>query len=119
MFVLSSIVRKRIEEKKPTFCCFVDFAKAFDSLDTELLIKALKCIGIEGNMLGLIKSLYTGTMSAVKVNDLVSDWFPTEAGVRQGQNDSPTLFLAYIDSLAKAIKISILELAMVKSRCHY
>ena len=55
-------------------------------------------------MLGLIKSLYTGTMSAVKVNDLVSDWFPTEAGVRQGQNDSPTLFLAYIDSLAKAIK---------------
>ena len=52
--------------------------------------------------------LYKNTKSAVKVNDKVTDWFTTEAGVRQGQNDSPKLFLIYINSLVKQIKSMIL-----------
>ena len=61
-------------------------------------------IDITGNFLEIIRTLYKNTKSAVKVNDKVTDWFTTEAGVRQGQNDSPTLFLIYINSLVKKIK---------------
>ena len=41
VFVLSSVLRSQILKKKSTFCCFVDFAKAFDSVDRELLMYAL------------------------------------------------------------------------------
>ena len=61
-------------------------------------------IGITGNFLEIIRTLYKNTKCAVKVNDKVTDWFTTEAGVRQGQNDSPTLFLIYINSLVKKIE---------------
>ena len=61
-------------------------------------------IGITRNFLEIIRTLYKNTKSAVKVNDKVTDWFITEAGVRRGQNDSPTLFFMYINPLVKKIK---------------
>ena len=42
----------------------------------------------------------------IKVNDKITDWFSTTAGVRQGQNDSPTYFAILLNSLAKDIKSS-------------
>ena len=61
-------------------------------------------IGITRNFLEIIRTLYKNTKSAVKVNDKVTDWFITEAGVSRGQNDSPTLFFMYINPLVKKIK---------------
>ena len=46
IFILSSVVRSRIYEKKSTFCCFVDFSPAFDFVNRELFVKELKQIGI-------------------------------------------------------------------------
>ena len=48
--------------------------------------------------------MYETTECAVRVNDNITDWFPTEAGIRQGQNDSPTIFAVFINSLAQKIK---------------
>ena len=40
----------------------------------------------------------------IKVNNKVTDWFTTYAGLRQGQNDSPTAFATFINSFAVKIK---------------
>ena len=48
--------------------------------------------------------MYETTEYAVRVNDKITDWFPTEAGIRHGQNDSPTIFAVFINSLAQKIK---------------
>ena len=42
-------------------------------------------------------------MCAVRVNDRITEWFVTNAGVGQGQNDSSTVFAVFINSLAKDI----------------
>ena len=42
IFVLSSILRSRLVEKKSTFACFVDFSKAFDFVNRTFLMIALK-----------------------------------------------------------------------------
>ena len=104
IFVLSSILRSRLVEKKSTFACFVDFSKAFDFVNRKLLMVALKNIGIQGNFLSIYESMYSKTEATVRLNDNMTKWFTTEAGVRQGQNDSPTAFAIFINSLAITLK---------------
>lgn len=48
-----------------------------------------------------MKSIYGNTVSCVRVSELCIDWFSTSAGVRQGDNLSPTLFALFINDLAK------------------
>ena len=101
---LANILRERIYARKSTFCCFVDFAAAFDSLNRDLLLYALCKVGVQGSFIRTIAAMYETTECAVRVNDKITDSFPTEAGIRQGQNDSPTLFAVFINSLAQKIK---------------
>ena len=58
IFTVSSIVGSRLQEKKHTFCCFVDFSKEFDFVNRNLLIFALKQIGINGKFLNMFKAMY-------------------------------------------------------------
>ena len=104
IFVLTAVVRSRLQEKKSTFCCFVYFSKAFDFVNRNLLILELQQAGIQGKFLSMIKVMYKETRSAIRINDNITDWFITEAGVCQGQNDLPTVFSIFINSLAKLLK---------------
>ena len=83
--------------------CFVDFSSAFDSLNRDLLMYVLQKYGIQNDFANIIKVLYKGTACAIKLNDKTTEWFPTYAGVRQGQNDSTTLFAMFVNSIADKI----------------
>ena len=48
--------------------------------------------------------MYSKTEATVRLNDNMTKWFTTEAGVRQGQNDSLTAFAIFINSLAITLK---------------
>ena len=48
--------------------------------------------------------MYSDTKGAVKVNEYLTGWFQTKAGVKQGQNDSPTIFATFLNSLSVEIK---------------
>ena len=59
---------------------------------------------IDGRMYKAIVSLYSGTQCCMKLrNDLFTDWFNVQLGVKQGDNLSPTLFSLYINELVKEI----------------
>ena len=68
------------------FLCFIDFAKAFDSVDHSLLFHKLLSIGIHGKMYKAIKCTYEKLQAAIRLNGTLTDWFSVEAGVRQGEN---------------------------------
>ena len=105
IFSLTSIIHDRIENKKPVFCAFIDLEKAFDHIDRNLLLYRLIQYNIDGKMYKAVKSLYTNTFSCVKLNnELYTDIFSVQFGVKQGDNLSPTLFALYINELAKCIK---------------
>ena len=72
--------------------------------DDDFLNSALKNIGINNEFLNIMTALYKKTECTIKINDKVTDWFQTYAGIRQGQNDSPTQFAIYANSLAEDIK---------------
>ena len=104
IFVLHSVLRTQLQKKRQAFCCFVDFSSAFDVANRDLIVHALKSLGTDIHFLAMIKLFYQGTISAVKITNNTTDWFQTYSRVRQGQNDSATLFSILLNSLAHEIQ---------------
>ena len=52
----------------------------------------------------VIRNLYDVVESSVLVGQRRTEWFPVEAGVRQGCILSPILFVIFIDGLVRAVK---------------
>ena len=75
-----------------TFVTFIDFTKAFDCIDRDMLLYKLQMYGIDGPMYFMIKTMYSNTESCVKINSHYTEWFKTEFGVRQGDSLSTTAF---------------------------
>ena len=63
LFILRHVIDKYRLQKKPLFCCFVDFKKAYDSVDRRLLLQRLASLGIWGTMLTSIAAMYRNVPS--------------------------------------------------------
>ena len=70
-------------------------------------------IGIHGNILNLIKSMYENLEACVRVNGQLTDWFSVESGVRQGDNLAPTLFAVFVNDIAADINGLNLEVPIL------
>ena len=103
IYALTSIIRNRKAKRKPTFACFVDFAKEFDCVDRKLLYCKLRHMGFNGNILKCIKAIYRQSKCVVSVNGHLTNCFPSNYGVRQGDTLSPTLFGLFINDLVSDI----------------
>ena len=101
---LVNLVDTRKKLKKSTFCAFIDFKKAYDTINRSLLWKRLSDIGISGRMFQAVKSLYTTVKSCVRLNSYRTDWFDVNCGLRQGCVLSPLLFNLFINDLAVFLK---------------
>ena len=106
IFTLVTILRNRKSLGKSTFVSFIDFKKAFDSVNRTLLLFKLSKVGVVGNIYHAISALYKDPKSRVILNDISTDWFSCPIGVKQGDTLSPTLFAIYINDLAEEIKES-------------
>ena len=106
IFVMCTVLRNRKMLGLETFLCFIDYKKAFDSVDRNLLLFKLSNIGITGHMYSAISSLYSNPKSRVILQDYSTEYFDCPVGVKQGDCLSPTLFAIYINDLAKEIKNS-------------
>jgi hypothetical protein len=101
---LTNIIQTRKCKKLSTFCSFIDFRKAYDSIDRNILWNKLSNNGISGRMLNAVKSLYCNVSSCVQVNNVQTGWFDVKCGLRQGCGLSPLLFNLFVNDLATAIK---------------
>jgi hypothetical protein len=68
---------------------FIDFKKAYDSIKREVLYNILVEFGITKKLDRLIKVCLNETYSKVRVGKLLSDKFPIQNGLEQGDALSP------------------------------
>ena len=104
IFTLCTIIRNRKALGYDTFLSFIDYKKAFDSVDRHLLLYKLSQIGISGRFYSAIQSMYKNPKSRVILNEFETEYFDCPIGVKQGDCLSPTLFAIYINDLAEEIK---------------
>jgi endonuclease/exonuclease/phosphatase family metal-dependent hydrolase len=99
IFNLKTIFKMRALRQKPLVCTFVDFKKAYDSIDRPALFQILEEKGLDPKTRELIKQTLTGTKSKVKFMGEISEPFDIQTGVRQGDGLSPILFNVVLDKV--------------------
>ena len=111
MLALRRILEGVREKSLPAILVFVDFCKAFDSINHAAMFKILKSYGIPPRLLDMIKLCYDNLKAKVKSQDGETEHFKIHAGVMQGDTLAPFLFITVLDhALSKAINGRELEL---------
>jgi len=78
---------------------FVDFAKAFDHVDHNVLIAKLVELGLPDVIVRWICAFLRDRRQRVKIGDVMSDWLHLAAGMPQGSYLGPLTFVILIDTL--------------------
>ena len=118
IFTLSTIIRNVTKQGRHMFATFVDFRKAFDSVDRPLLYHRLMGYGISGAFLELLRQIYSNNTNTVRVNGALSPEFSSKIGLRQGDNLSPSLFSCYINDLLHKLNCSGKGINLNLKDCH-
>ena len=85
---------------------FMDFQKAFDTVNFTLLLKKLHHYGFRGLCHDWFKSYLTNRMQFTHVNGSTSETKAISCGIPQGTVLGPLLFLLYINDLPSSVKQS-------------
>lgn len=101
---LSSLIESRKLKNKATYTAFIDFKKAYDSVNRQFLWGKLEELGVRGKTLRALRSLYAQSLYSVRVNGHMSEWIEATCGLKQGCLLSPLLFNLYINDLVSVIE---------------
>ena len=79
-------IKKAREFQKNIYFCFIDYVKAFDSVDHNKLWKILKEMGVPDHLTCLLRNLYAGQEATVRTQKYVTHELPyVQAGFRKGR----------------------------------
>lgn len=84
---------------------FIDFAKAFDTVNRQKLWSVLRKLGVKGRLLCTIKAMYHNVKVKVNCgNQKYTDYIRCPLGLKQGCLASAVLFTLFIDELYKLLE---------------
>ena len=93
--------KKAREFQKNIYFCFIDYNKAFDCVDHNKLWKILKEMETPDHLTCLLRLLYAGQETTVRIGYGTTDWFQIGKGVCQGCILSPCLFNLYAEYIMR------------------
>ena len=82
----------------------IDFKKAYDSLDHDLILRTLETFNFGESMIQWFSTLYSNANSCIINNGHTSEYFPIKREVRQGDPLSGCLFVLAVELLANALR---------------
>ena len=94
-------MEKAREFQKNIYFCFIDYAKAFDSVDHNKLWKILKEMGIPDHLTCLLRNVCAGQETTVRTGHGTTDWFQIGKGVHRSCILSSCLFNFYAEYIMR------------------
>ena len=104
VFIMRTLIQNAKKSRKKLYCCFVDFKKAFDSVPRTRLWEVLSDIGISGEILSCLQSIYAQDEAVVLTPAGLTNSFRCTTGVKQGCPASPLLFGLFIDEIEAMLR---------------
>ena len=101
IFTLTTCIEKYVTKgRRRLYSCFVDYAKAFDSVCREALLFKMWKMGIQGRFFRCIQFMYSKSSAKVKLLNKLSEKIDIICGTEQGHPMSPELFKCFIHQLS-------------------
>ena len=97
ILALRVLTERRRKLQQGLLAVYINLCKAFVSVNQDALWRIIGLCGVPTKLINLMSKLYSGTESAVRRGDTISDLFPVVTGVHSGCVLAPTLFSACID----------------------
>ena len=103
---LVNMIQKENFEGNYVLGIFLDFQKAFDTIDLEILLKKIGHYGFRGCCLNWFRSYLINRSQFTSINSCNSSTNTINCGIPQGTVLGPLLFLLYINDLPNSVKNS-------------
>ena len=114
-FCVRTMLKKRREHGLETWAYFLDLVKAFDTVPRKALLKVLAKFGVPPKMVTMIDNMYSNCTVKLEL-DTGDPLRPRKdaiimatAGVKQGDNLAPVLFLVYIQATLEGLNDAFTE----------
>ena len=104
VFALHESIKARRRAGLDTSVLYVDLKKAYDRVHLGALWVLLDAMGVPPALITLLRSWAAARRARVRVNGVLSDPFPVDAGLPQGDPLSPLLFNLYFESLSRFLE---------------
>ncbi|KAL9989059.1 hypothetical protein ACROYT_G003567 [Oculina patagonica] len=101
---LRIIIEQSNEWQTPLYMNFIDFEKAFDSVDRNIIWQLMHHYGIPSKFIKLIQDLYESSSCQVIHNGKLTESFEVSTGVRQGCLLSPMIFIMVVDWIMREVE---------------
>ena len=103
LLTVTLLIERSREFNFPLWLGLVDFEKAFDTVEHEILWNTLVQQGVPSHYIALLKQLYTDQVAVVQT-DIRSRTFNISRGVRQGDPVSALLFIAVMQACCEELQ---------------
>ena len=90
---------KYLGENRKLYFCFKDFRKVYDSIKREALFKKLLGYRVSTNFVSVLKSMHEKNKLSAGLLRRITEFFPSNVGLKQGCNMSPILFNLFINDI--------------------
>ena len=88
MFLSLGLIQKQLCQGKRLFIAFIDFKKAFNVVNRDLLFWKIIKSGLKGKLINILRSIYKQSHARAKINGVLYDWIEDEGGIHQGRPSS-------------------------------
>ena len=105
IFCLNAALQIRLQKPgNKTYAVFIDFKRAFPSVNHNLLWRKLANVGLSDKFIGILASLYSKANMIIKNKEGRSNLIEVSEGALQGEILSPLLFALFISDLEKFLQ---------------
>ena len=88
-------------------CVFIDFSRAFGSIDHSILVEKLKLYGFDENSLKFMQNYMSNRVQRTTVNGHISSPAKVSYGTAQGSILGPLIFILYVNDVFKSLNTDV------------